>query len=1364
MRVTGHFLSVALIIKMKAIDEIHICPYTGLRSFTEEESLYFKGRDLQIDQITALLEQNKFLMVTGASGEGKSSLIYGGLIPNARAGFFKAKHTNWVIADFRPERNPVSNMANALASHFNTSPSTLETELRRGYSSLIDLYTNSSFHNNEEEEEWKGLSDQERKDRRRRSANLMIIVDQFEEFFTNPENFYNEAPSNDSQIVVNLVLETARIAIKKNLPVYVVCTMRSDYIGQCSAFRGLPEYIGFSQFFVPRLKRKDLKQVIEEPAILSGNSISQRLIERLVFDISDGLDQLPILQHALSRIWEAADNGNEEMDLLHYAKVGGMPEGDLPDEDIPKFRKWLSGLPEHEKKFYQDTGLNKIIEIHANLLYENAWESYNSKHPEKPITQQEAKRIIALTFSCLTKIDNSRAVRNRMTLEEITRIINDPRLTEDVVGEVLNIYREEGNSFIRPFKTEDPVTHKLDPATVLDITHESLIRNWNKLNQWANKEFEFYSTFLDFQKQLNRWKESGKSKGYLLPIGPLTYFENWYNSCRPNAGWIKRYAETKEDQQESLRDAEHVLSDTREFLKKSASKEMITRAFMKYGPQRIATVLAILIMLGLTGFYWYDAEQKKNESVIKQIRAESMNLLSKQEVNMPIKAIYMLTEERNNAGSLIGNLQTLDYKNRLTIGVEIYKQLLFADKNRETHLKNELLALVTKLLSEPEASATPELLLTEGNKMVVLLGMDQYYNPDTKKKNSLVTLAGNNYKLVMRFLQDKKMYRPVIPTQMNVAIQNWLAVGEPSRENIITLLNAVSPFANKDAESGFDLYYARGSFETNGRMPSNFNGGYHTLASLHAAAGDTAGIRWCFSKILESNMRDYFELARVLNNHINIIGYLYQYGHRDKVPGVLQWISSNTRDNPPSTLLRNTVIRAGYISHLYLLNVDPNSQRSTKGYVFPNLYFADRTAFDAMLDDYESTLKQIKDPNERNFQLAIQYKRKAVFYHKYWYDRKMPIDGTRLDAWLKEAVDLFKATDSTYLEGTQSSTLIYFGDGVRTSNVRRRDLFIYPDYRDGWFAWAYHSDYFFHYILRNNLVNDLYKTANDLESIHFWLAKAFELKPFVPSETYSNPYPLSDSTLKAVLDLVDKHPEGKSFDRNMLRLILANHAFDRYDSVEAMNQYRNLDLEHIIRSSNKYEYLEKTFILNMMNYLAVHLARRGYDDDANKLVGLFETDRKKKINYLTIAEKLFRENTDPRAFVFLDSAYSISKKIDYAEFVPDLEPRHLQIQVLSEIGSRSINNEASEILRNLPENLKYDGVFARVTGLAYEGNYYRALTAIPGTLTEGQDLECRTAILLEAARAKEKQAGNRNWIAMDRYIDWYQIYQNYMPN
>lgn len=225
-------------------DQQMICPYTGLRSFTEEESLYFKGRDLQIDQISSLLEKNKFLMVTGASGEGKSSLIYAGLIPNARAGFFKSKYTNWVVADFRPERSPLNNMANALAEAFNTNSSTVEMEIKRGFSSVIDLYINSEFYIDESDTQWNEQDEQAKKDRKRKAANLLILVDQFEEFFTNPENFFNEAPSQASQIVVNLLLETARIAIKRNIPVYVVCTMRSDYIGQCSAFRGLPEYIG----------------------------------------------------------------------------------------------------------------------------------------------------------------------------------------------------------------------------------------------------------------------------------------------------------------------------------------------------------------------------------------------------------------------------------------------------------------------------------------------------------------------------------------------------------------------------------------------------------------------------------------------------------------------------------------------------------------------------------------------------------------------------------------------------------------------------------------------------------------------------------------------------------------------------------------------------------------------------------------------------------------------------------------------------------------------------------------------------------------------------------------------------------------
>jgi len=1349
---------------MRTVDAITICPYTGLRSFTEEESLYFKGRDLQIDQITSLLEQNKFLMVTGASGEGKSSLIYAGLIPNARAGFFRSKYSNWIVADFRPERSPVRNMALSLAAQFNSSPETVETELRRGYSSLIDLYTNSEFYAGDMDQFPDRFTEQEKKERKRKSANLILIVDQFEEFFTNPENFFNEATSRDSQIAVNLILETARIAIARNLPVYVVCTMRSDYIGQCSAFRGLPEYIGFSQFFVPRLKRKDLKQVIEEPALLAGLHISQRLIERLVFDISDGVDQLPILQHALSRIWTAAKQGTEELDLIHYAMVGGMPPEELPDEDIPTWRQWFDRLPEKEKKLYHETGLDKIIEIHANLLYENAWEYYTRRHPGSELTQQDAKRIVALSFSCLTKIDNSRAVRNRMSLEEIVSIINTPKLDTAVVGGVLNIFREEGNSFIRPFKTDDPSTQKLLATTVLDITHESLIRNWNKLNQWANKEFEFYSTFLDFKKQLDRWKESGKRRGYLLPVGPLTYFENWYNNCKPNRGWIMRYAEAKEDPKEATQHAEETLTDTREFLRRSASKEAVTRAFMKYGPGRIATICAILVMVVLSGFYWYNADQKKNERVIERVRDESATLLKSKKVALTNKADYLLMDERFKTGTLLPYLQSLEYKTRLSLTNEVYKEVLAFEKREESPMKTSLFELLAHDLGQPAANVEPQFLLGETNKFLIDLAMDQYYKPDQAKEKAIDAISKKDIDLVLTFFRTKSLFHATVSSELNMAIQLWLAVGKATPEKIKEILGALSPLAGKEAESVFNLYYSKGSYEPDGRQPMDFNGGYLTLACLYAANGSVDNTLWCFQQLLDNNQRAYFELARILNNHLNVLEYFYQYGHRAQVPAFLQWIAKNTEDNPPVTVFRNAVIRSGYISHMYFINIEREYYRSTRGYLYPNLCLASRSVFDEMVADYENAIRQMKDPAARDFNLAMNFKRKAVYYHKYWYDRQMKVNEAQLDLWLKQALEVYNGLSKDYLEGTESSTMVYNGDGVRTSDTKRKNLFLYPDYRDGWFSWSYHSDYFFNYLLKNGLLSSLFVSGEDLQLLHFWVAKAHELKIDVSPMAYSNPYPLPDETLKGILDFVNHHPQGRAFDRNLICLVLANRSLENGDTAGGLGYYQQLDLATLSSSSDKYEYLEKVFFVNMVNSLVANLAVNGKNSEVIKLIESMPTDVIKNFGYNLAAEKLYLKDADPASFVFLDSTFSKAKNFDLDDDGLSMRARIGEIKTLSEVGSSALNQKATDMLRNVPEGAIIYGTLFRVGGIAREGNYYRALTSIPDNLTETQDLDCRAEILLQASMAKEKTEKNDRWKEFDNWFSWFFNYVNYIPN
>ena len=1351
------------------IDQQTICPYTGLRSFTEEESLYFKGRDLQVDQITSLLEQNKFLMVTGASGEGKSSLIYAGLIPNAKAGFFKAKYTNWVVADFRPERSPVNNMAEALAETFDTKPATIETELRRGYSSLIDLYTNSDFYIDETDEQWHQMDEHEKKNRKRKAANLMIIVDQFEEFFTNPENFYNEAPSQDSQIVVNLVLETARIAIKRNIPVYIVCTMRSDYIGQCSAFRGLPEYIGFSQFFVPRLKRKDLKQVIEEPAILSGNRISQRLIERLVYDIADGVDQLPILQHALSQIWLAAKHGTREMDLIHYAMVGGMPASELPDEEQSEFENWFNKLPPVRQRYFQDTGLNKVIEIHASVLYENAWEYHNATYPDRTITQQDAKRIIALTFSCLTKIDNSRAVRNRMTLGEITGIINSPAITPEVVSEVLSIYREEGNSFIRPFKTEDPATHKISADTVLDITHESLIRNWNKLNTWANQEFEFYSTYLDFKKQLDRWKSSGKSSGFLLPIGPLTYFENWYNKCKPNIGWIRRYSEIHEDEKKATAEAEGILADVREFIKRSAGKVAVTRAFMKYGPQKIATVVAIAAMLILSGFYWYDAEQKQNNRVIEKVRAEALSLMKSKEVGFNIKALPLLIEERYKPGYTLTYLSGLDAKGRLSLANETYKQLLLIDKKDSSALKVELKKLIQANFKELLSKKTDyPFLMTELNKFTTLLAYDNYYNPSANTEQMLQELADESYDVAMVFFKTKALFQSSISIELNYGIQQWLTFGHVTGENINTMLDSFSPFEDTGGQAIFDVYYAKGSYEINGRIPNDFNGGHHTLATLYAALGDTAKVIQCFEAIKQSNQNEYFT-GSLFNNYNNILAIIYQYGHREKVGNLVKWLGANYPTDVPLTIYRNSVIRSGYISHLYRVNIEKDILRSFKGYYFPNACLSKRDVFNALADDYEKLINEVEDPSEKNYLMAMNKKRRAMFISKYEFDRGLKSDLPSQEKLLQEAVDHYRLVSKDSLEATIRVTLPYYSDGVRIRNFKRKHMFIYPDYMDGWFSWTYHSDLFFNFIDKNNLFEELYTAPPDLGMIHFWIAKANEAKPFTNNgDAFDNTYRLSDEKLKRILTLAEKHPQGKSLDQNLISLILANRAFDRNDTLAGIRYYKLFNKENFAASRDKYEYLEKTFFLNQLKDLCVNLALAGKHKEAVELAEKFEEDNEKAFAYIFMAEKLYLRQTNPTAFVYLDSVFSKSKDIDFSQFNfganQAIDFRFNLILLLSRIGGKDLNTFSSNFLAEIIEGNKFDGVTSRVYGIAEEGNFYRALTAIPSTLTESQDLIARAFIIWQACRKNEMESGNQQWSAMDYFFTHDFNYIFYLPN
>ena len=137
------------------------------------------------------------------------------------------------------------------------------------------------------------------------NTNLLLVVDQFEEIFR-----YREHQDRDeADAFVALLLRSVQDSA---FPVYIVITMRSDFLGDCALFPGLPEALNDSQFLTPRLNREQRRLAITGPARVCGGDVEPALVNRLLNDMGADPDQLPVLQHALMRLWtDAAKRDNK---------------------------------------------------------------------------------------------------------------------------------------------------------------------------------------------------------------------------------------------------------------------------------------------------------------------------------------------------------------------------------------------------------------------------------------------------------------------------------------------------------------------------------------------------------------------------------------------------------------------------------------------------------------------------------------------------------------------------------------------------------------------------------------------------------------------------------------------------------------------------------------------------------------------------------------------------------------------------------------------------------------------------------------------------------------------------------------------
>lgn len=604
-------------------------PFPGLRPFKIEESHLFFGREGQSDEVLLKLSKSRFVGVIGPSGSGKSSFIYCGVLPILYGGFLTDASPNWEVIVTRPGAGPIDNLAESLLKNNKEYLDADPEEKKIKRTIFSTLLRSSSL----------GLVEAIEQSRRSSDVNYLILVDQFEELFrfkdsTDPNSV------NETLAFVNLLIEAINYP---DSPIYVAITMRSDFIGDCAQFPELTRKINDSHYLIPQLTREQKRRAIEGPVAVGGAKITPRLVQQLLNDLGDNPDQLPILQHALMRTWSYwssyRDYEEEQVDLKHYEAIGTMSEA---------------------------------LSMHANEAFDELTD--------------DQKHICEILFKAITeKRGENFGIRRPTRLNEIAAIAD---CSEEEITEVIEKFREPGRSLLTPaFGT--PISSK----SMVDISHESLMRIWVRLKNWVDDEAEAVQMYIRLAEAASMY-QVGKAGLWRPPDLQLAL--NWQAKHKPTLIWGQRYHPAFERTLVFLEYSKKEF-ETEQRIKELEQKRKLQRARRTALVLATATVISILFLI-FAFVQMLEAERQQKLAIENADRAkkqEQIALKAQALAETQRKAAELAREEAVEAKEEADKQRKLAEQNQLLAQENAKKaklQAARADKNAEQARLNEGIA------------------------------------------------------------------------------------------------------------------------------------------------------------------------------------------------------------------------------------------------------------------------------------------------------------------------------------------------------------------------------------------------------------------------------------------------------------------------------------------------------------------------------------------------------------------------------------------------------------------------------------------------------------------------------------------------
>jgi len=445
-----------------------------LSAFTEQNKDLFFGREDFAEQLVTAVKRHPLVPVIGASGSGKSSVVFAGLIPRLRA------EKTWLIGSFRPQSQPFYGLAFAL--------------VRIRYSELNknqqDEQTSNLFERMQENRKlWQEVTDILKEHPGKR---LLLVVDQFEELYALDKQTQKQ--------FVDALLE----AIQFNSNLKLVLTIRHEFLDYIMNYPPFNEVAlqPNGHKFLGTMNREEMKSVIELIDRSSQKPIVELqdgLTERILDEVQQEPGNLPLLEFALTQLWQ--ESGGGKLTYLAYDKIGGVTKALTNHAD-----KIYEKLDNNEKKQVKEIFL-KLIRLGEKA--EDISDSELATAAEKDQVGEKAKDI--------AEKDRVQA-QSRFVVMDTRQLATRSQIGEDnwkLVKKLAGVDRDIPEKEKKLPLLVTGRNQKTGEQTV-EVVHEALIREWKELQEWIKTDRTFRTWQQRLSSSMRQWKNNKNDRGALL--------------------------------------------------------------------------------------------------------------------------------------------------------------------------------------------------------------------------------------------------------------------------------------------------------------------------------------------------------------------------------------------------------------------------------------------------------------------------------------------------------------------------------------------------------------------------------------------------------------------------------------------------------------------------------------------------------------------------------------------------------------------------------------------------------------------------------------------------------------------------------